>query len=166
MKVKFGGDEVTLVGNQVAVGEVAPDFKAVNLDLSEFDSKSLKGKTIVYSVVPSIDTGVCSIQTKFFNEEASKLGDDVAIVTVSVDLPFAQKRFCGVEGIDSAIVISDYRDHDFGKKYGFLIDELKLLSRGIVIVDKSGKIAYVEYVEEVTHEVNFDKALEKLKELI
>ncbi|RVU55704.1 thiol peroxidase [Anaerosphaera multitolerans] len=166
MNVTFGGDKVTLVGEQVKVGEMAPEFKAVNLNLSEFNSKELEGKVVVYSVVPSIDTGVCSIQTKFFNEEASKLGDDVAIVTVSVDLPFAQKRFCAVEGIESAIVVSDYRDHEFGKKYGFLIDELKLLSRGIVIVDRDGKISYVEYVEEVTHEVNFDKALEELKKLI
>ncbi|MFR6453732.1 MAG: thiol peroxidase [Peptoniphilus lacrimalis] len=166
MQVTFGGKKLNLYGEVVKVSDKAPDFKAVNNDLSSFDSKENQGKVVVYSVVPSIDTGVCSLQARTFNEEAEKLGDDVIIITVSCDLPFAQKRFCAQEGIKNSISISDYKDHDFGKKYGFLIEDLALLSRGVVIVDKNGKIAYTEYVKEVTNEVNFEAALDAVKALI
>ncbi len=166
MQVTFGGKKLNLYGEVVKVSDKAPDFKAVNNDLSSFDSKENQGKVVVYSVVPSIDTGVCSLQARTFNEEAEKLGDDVIVITVSCDLPFAQKRFCAQEGIKNSISISDYKDHDFGKKYGFLIEDLALLSRGVVIVDKNGKIAYTEYVKEVSNEVNFEAALEAVKSLI
>lgn len=166
MQVTFGGKKLNLYGEVVKVSDKAPDFKAVNNDLSSFDSKENKGKVVVYSVVPSIDTGVCSLQARTFNEEAEKLGDDVIVITVSCDLPFAQKRFCAQEGIKNSISISDYKDHDFGKKYGFLIEDLALLSRGVVIVDKNGKIAYTEYVKEVSNEVNFEAALDAVKALI
>ena len=166
MQVTFGGKKLNLYGEVVKVSDKAPDFKAVNNDLSSFDSKENQGKVVVYSVVPSIDTGVCSLQARTFNEEAEKLGDDVIIITVSCDLPFAQKRFCAQEGIKNSISISDYKDHDFGKKYGFLIEDLALLSRGVVIVDKNGKIVYTEYVKEVSNEVNFEAALEAVKALI
>lgn len=166
MQVTFGGKKLNLYGEVVKVSYKAPDFKAVNNDLSSFDSKENQGKVVVYSVVPSIDTGVCSLQARTFNEEAEKLGDDVIVITVSCDLPFAQKRFCAQEGIKNSISISDYKDHDFGKKYGFLIEDLALLSRGVVIVDKNGKIAYTEYVKEVTNEVNFEAALDAVKALI
>lgn len=166
MQVTFGGKKLNLYGEVVKVSDKAPDFKAVNNDLSSFDSKENQGKVVVYSVVPSIDTGVCSLQARTFNEEAEKLGDDVIVITVSCDLPFAQKRFCAQEGIKNSISISDYKDHDFGKKYGFLIEDLALLSRGVVIVDKNGKIAYTEYVKEVSNEVNFDAALDAVKALI
>lgn len=166
MQVTFGGKNLNLYGEVVKVSDKAPDFKAVNNDLSSFDSKENQGKVVVYSVVPSIDTGVCSLQARTFNEEAEKLGDDVIVITVSCDLPFAQKRFCAQEGIKNSISISDYKDHDFGKKYGFLIEDLALLSRGVVIVDKNGKIAYTEYVKEVSNEVNFEAALEAVKSLI
>ena len=166
MQVTFGGKKLNLYGEVVKVSDKAPDFKAVNNDLSSFDSKENQGKVVVYSVVPSIDTGVCSLQARTFNEEAEKLGDDVIIITVSCDLPFAQQRFCAQEGIKNSISISDYKDHDFGKKYGFLIEDLALLSRGVVIVDKNGKIAYTEYVKEVTNEVNFEAALDAVKALI
>lgn len=166
MQVTFGGKKLNLYGEVVKVSDKAPDFKAVNNDLSSFDSKENQGKVVVYSVVPSIDTGVCSLQAITFNEEAEKLGDDVIVITVSCDLPFAQKRFCAQEGIKNSISISDYKDHDFGKKYGFLIEDLALLSRGVVIVDKNGKIAYTEYVKEVTNEVNFEAALDAVKALI
>ena len=162
MQVTFGGKKLNLYGEVVKVSDKAPDFKAVNNDLSSFDSKENQGKVVVYSVVPSIDTGVCSLQARTFNEEAEKLGDDVIVITVSCDLPFAQKRFCAQEGIKNSISISDYKDHDFGKKYGFLIEDLALLSRGVVIVDKNGKIAYTEYVKEVTNEVNFEAAVKAL----
>lgn len=166
MQVTFGGKKLNLYGEVVKVSDKAPDFKAVNNDLSSFDSKENQGKVVVYSVVPSIDTGVCSLQARTFNEEAEKLGDDVIVITVSCDLPFAQKRFCAQEGIKNSISISDYKNHDFGKKYGFLIEDLALLSRGVVIVDKNGKIAYTEYVKEVTNEVNFEAALDAVKALI
>lgn len=166
MQVTFGGKKLNLYGEVVKVSDKAPDFKAVNNDLSSFDSKENQGKVVVYSVVPSIDTGVCSLQARTFNDEAEKLGDDVIVITVSCDLPFAQKRFCAQEGIKNSISISDYKDHDFGKKYGFLIEDLALLSRGVVIVDKNGKIAYTEYVKEVTNEVNFEAALDAVKALI
>src|SRR5699024_5295199 len=107
-----------------------------------------------------------SIQTKFFNEEATKLSDDVKIITVSMDLPFAQKRFCAAEGVENIEIVSDYKYREFGEKYGFLIDELKLLSRGIIIIDKDGKIVYTEYVEESTNEVDYGTAINKIKELI
>lgn len=165
MNITFGGNKVNLAGKEIKVGDVAPEFKAVNKDLSDFNSSDLKGKIVVYSVAPSIDTPVCAIQATTFNEEATKLSDDIKIVTVTVDLPFAQERFCSVKGIDNADIISDYRYKEFGKKYGFLIDELQLLARGVVIVDREGKVQYVEYVPEVTDEVNFDKALEEVKKL-
>lgn len=165
MNVTFGGNKVTLAGKEIKVGDKAPEFVAVKNDLSEFNSKENDGKIVIYSVAPSIDTPVCSLQTRTFNEEAAELRDDIAIITVTVDLPFAQARFCANEGIDKTIIVSDYKDLDFGKKYGFLMEENHLLSRGIVIVDKEGIVQYVEYVPEVTNEVNFDKALEKVKSL-
>ena len=165
MDITFGGDKVTLEGKEIKIGDVAPSFKAVNKDLSDFNSEDLKGKIVVYSVAPSIDTPVCALQTTTFNEEATKLSDDVKIVTVTVDLPFAQERFCSVKGIDNADIVSDYRYKEFGQKFGFMMEELQLLARGVVIVDRDGKVAYVEYVPEVTNDVNFDKALEEVKKL-
>lgn len=165
MDITFGGDKVTLEGKEIKVGDVAPSFKAVNKDLSDFNSEDLKGKIVVYSVAPSIDTPVCALQATTFNEEATKLSDDVKIVTVTVDLPFAQERFCSVKGIDNADIVSDYRYKEFGQKFGFMMEELQLLARGVVIVDRDGKVAYVEYVPEVTDDVNFDKALEEVKKL-
>lgn len=164
--ITFGGNEITVLGQEIHVGDEAPDFVAVNNDLSPYDSKEGKGKVRVFSVVPSIDTGVCELQTKRFNEEASKLGDDVEIVTISVDLPFAQGRFCAIEGIDQAKIVSDYKDLDFGEKYGFVIKEFRLLTRGIVVVDRDNKVAYVEYVPEVTNHPNYDKALEAVRGLL
>lgn len=165
MNITFGGNKVNLEGKEIKVGDVAPSFKAVNKDLSDFNSEDLKGKIVVYSVAPSIDTPVCALQATTFNEEATKLSDDVKIVTVTVDLPFAQERFCSVKGIDNADIVSDYRYKEFGQKFGFMMEELQLLARGVVIVDRDGKVAYVEYVPEVTNDVNFDKALEEVKKL-
>lgn len=166
MTITFAGDEVTLLGNQVEVGQVAPAFKATKNDLSEFNSEDLKGKVVVYSIAPSLDTSVCAIQAKKFNHDALDLSDDVVIVTITEDLPFAQARFCANEDIKNLEMVSDYKEREFGDKYGFLIDELKLLARGVVVVDKEGVIKHVEYVPEVTNEVDFDGALEKIKELL
>lgn len=166
MTITFGGDKVTLLGKQVEVGQEAPAFKATKNDLSEFNSEDLKGKVVVYSIAPSLDTSVCAIQAKKFNHDALDLSNDVVIVTVTEDLPFAQKRFCANEDIKNLEMVSDYKVREFGEKYGFLIDELKLLARGVVVVDKEGVIKHVEYVEEVTNEVDFDAALEAVKELV
>lgn len=165
--VKFGGNLVTLRGNEIKVGDKAENFKAVKQDLSEFDFyKDTEGKIKVISIAPSIDTPVCSIQTSYFNEEATKLSDDVEIVTITVDLPFAQKRFCGAKGIENIQVVSDHKDLDFGEKYGFVIDEFRLLSRGVIVVDKDNKVKYVEYVKEVTNEPDYEKALEEVRTLV
>ena len=166
MNITFAGDKVTLIGKQVEVGQKAPAFKATKNDLSEFNSEDLKGKVVVYSIAPSLDTSVCAIQAKKFNHDALDLSDDVVIVTITEDLPFAQKRFCANEDIKNLEMVSDYKEREFGDKYGFLIDELKLLARGVVVVDKEGVIKHVEYVEEVTNEVDFDAALEAVKELV
>lgn len=166
MKLKFAGNEMNLVGEQIKVGDVAPDFVAVKGDLSEYKLSDDLGKVVILSVVPSIDTGVCAIQTRTFNEDATELSKDIKIVTISMDLPFAQQRFCAAEGIEQVELVSDYKDHDFAEKYGFLIKELGLLARGIIIIDKEGKVTYTEIVPEVTHEVNFDAALEEAKKLI
>ena len=163
--VTMGGNPLTLAGEEIKVGDKAPEFTASNNDLSEFSSKDLDGKVRVLSVVPSIDTKVCQMQTNRFNKEAADL-DGVDVVTLSVDLPFAQDRFVGENNIEDIKLVSDYKDHDFGKKYGFLLKENQLLSRGIVVVDKEDKVQYVEYVKEVTDEPDYDKALEAVKKLI
>ncbi|WP_099951254.1 thiol peroxidase [Ezakiella peruensis] len=160
--IKFQGEPMTLVGPEVKVGDKATDFTAVKSDMSEFKLSDLEGKRVVISVVPSIDTPVCEEQTKTFNKEASEL-KDLVILTISCDLPFAQSRFCAAKGIDNLIMLSDYKDHDFGTKYGFLIEELGLLARGVVIIDKEGCVEYVEYVPEATNLPDFDKAMEVLK---
>ncbi|MFM1524588.1 MULTISPECIES: thiol peroxidase [Helcococcus] len=166
MEFKFKGNPIHLLGTQVKVGDKAPDFKATKADMTSYQLSEDLGKTVVLSVVPSVDTSLCSIQTKLFNEEATKLSEEVRIVTVSLDLPFAQQRFCAAEGIENIITVSDYKEREFGNKYGFLIDELKLLARGIVIVDREGNVAYTEYLEDSATEVDFKSALEKVKELL
>lgn len=165
MKITFAGNDVNLLGKEIKVSDKAPEFKATKNDLSVFDSKENEGNIVVYSVAPSLDTSVCALQAKRFNQEASKL-ENVKIVTITEDLPFAQARFCSNEGIENTIMVSDYKDREFGEKYGFLMKENKLLARGVVIVDKDGIVQYVQYVPEVTNEVDFDKALEEVKKLI
>ncbi|PAB57660.1 thiol peroxidase [Anaeromicrobium sediminis] len=162
--ITMGGNPVTIVGNEIKVGDKAPDFTLLKGDLSPYTLNDAKGKVKIISVVPSIDTGVCELQTITFNEEASKL-DDILILTISVDLPFAQKRFCAAKGIDEVVTLSDHRDLSFGMNYGFVIDELRLLARGIVVIDKDDVVRYVEYVDEVTNHPNYDKAIEEAKKL-
>lgn len=165
-KVKFAGNFITLLGNEVVVGQAAPEFTAVGDDLKPVGLNNFDDKVKVISVFPSIDTGVCATQTRNFNKEAANLSDDIVIINISNDLPFAQKRFCGAEGIDKAITVSDHKDVDFGTKYGFLIEELRLLSRGVVVLDKNNIVKYVEYVPEVTTEPNYIAALEVAKQLV
>jgi thioredoxin-dependent peroxiredoxin len=163
--VTFKGAPLTLAGNEVKVGQSAPDFKLHYFEggLKELKLADLKGKPTLLSVVPSLDTPVCAMQTKKFNESLGELGDRVNAITVSLDLPFAQNRFCGSENIKNIRAASDYQDRNFGNSYGTLIEELKILSRAIFVLDKDGKVVHAEYVPEVASEPNYDTALSALK---
>ena len=162
VNVTFQQEAVTLLGNEIKVGDQAPNFTVLSNDLKEVSLDDYKGKVKLISAVPSVDTGVCSDQTKRFNEEADKL-DNVHVLTISMDLPFAQTRWCSANGIKDLDLLSDHRNADFGEKYGVLIKELRLLARAIFIVDSEDKITYVEYVDEVTDHPNYDEALAQAK---
>ena len=161
--VTFKNNPITLIGPELKAGDKAPDFKALGKGLVEVSLADTKGKTRLISVVPSLDTPVCEVQTKRFNEEASKLPANVAVLTLSMDLPFAQSRFCGAQHADKITTLSDHRDASFGKGYGVLIKELRLLTRAVFIVGPDDKIQYAEYVKEVTSHPDYDKALNVLK---
>jgi thiol peroxidase len=161
--ITFKGNEMTLVGPEVKVGDSAPDFTAVNTALEPVKLSDFKGQVVVITTVPSLDTGVCEAMTRKFNEEAAKL--DAKVLTISMDLPFAQKRFCGAHGIDAVTTLSDYKDHDFAEKYGLMIKELGLLARSVMVVNQEGKIVYQELVPEVTNEPDYEKAIEAVKNL-
>ena len=165
VQVTFKNGPVTLIGNEVKVGDQAPDFTVLDNGLSPVSLKDSDGKIRLFSVVPSLDTGVCDAQTRRFNEAAAELGDNVVIYTVSVDLPFAQKRWCGAAGIDAVQTVSDHRDLSFGEAYGVYIKELRLLTRAIFVVDATGKVTYVEYVPEATDHPNYEAAIEAVKAL-
>ena len=164
--VTFAGNPIALLGKEVKVGDKAPAFTLLDNGLGEKTLADYSGKVKVISVVPSLDTGVCDAQTRWFNQNVSKLGENVVVLTVSVDLPFAQKRWCGAAGIDQVETLSDHRDLSFGENYGFILEGLRLLSRGIVVIDKDDVVRYVEYVPEVTSAVNFDAAEAATKELV
>lgn len=163
-EVTFKNNPVTLLGEKIEVGDQAPDFTVLANDLSPVSLADTKGKVRLISVVPSLDTGVCAAQTRRFNEEAAALSEDVKILTISVDLPFAQARWCGAQGIDAVQTLSDHKDLSFGTGYGVAIEELRLLARSIFVVDKNDKVTYVEYVPEVTDHPNYEKALEAAKQ--
>ena len=164
--ITFLGKELHLKGNPVKVGDKAPDFKALANDLSERGLAGYAGKVVIISVVPSLDTGVCDMQTRRFNQELAKMSDDVAVLTISCDLPFAQARWCGAAGVKGVETLSDHRDLSFGLAYGLVIDELRLLARSVFVLDKKGVVAYKELVPEMTHEVNFDAALAAARALV
>jgi thioredoxin-dependent peroxiredoxin len=164
--VKFKGNDTPLTGTEVKVGVIGPDFALTANDLSEKRLSDYAGKVKVIAVYPSIDTPVCATQNRQFNKIAAELSDDVVVLSVSVDLPFAQTRFCAAEGIDRVVTLSDHKAVDFGLKYGFLIEPLRLLARGTVIIDKEDVVQFVEYVPEVTTEPDYDAALAALKKLI
>lgn len=163
--VTFGGKPVTLMGKMVKTGSNAKNFIALGADLKPVSLSNFKGKVRIISSVPSVDTGVCAAQTRRFNQEAANLGD-VQIVSISCDLPTALKRFCAAEGIDKVVTVSDHRDTDFGIKYGFLIEELRQLARGVIVIDRDDTVRYVEVVKEIGNEPDYDKALEVVRELI
>ncbi|SYZ73026.1 putative thiol peroxidase [Candidatus Zixiibacteriota bacterium] len=160
------GNPLTLIGNELKVGDSAPDFDVVDNDLKPFQLSSLRGKVVVISSVPSLDTPVCDTETRRFNKEAAGLGDKVKILTISMDLPFAQKRWCGAAGVNSVMTLSDYQKASFGNTYGVLIKGLHLLARVIFVIDTKGIIRYIQYVKETSHEPNYDDALAAIKKLI
>jgi thiol peroxidase len=160
--VTMKGNPITLLGPALGVGDKAPDFRVVDGTMSAVTLASSAGKVRLISVVPSLDTPVCSIQTKKFNTEVTKLPANVKAMTVSMDLPFAQKRFCGVENV-SIPMLSDYQDRSFGTNWGLLIKENKLLARAVFVVDANDKITYVEIVKEIASEPNYEAALAAAK---
>ena len=162
--ITFKGDPLTLIGQDVNVGDQAVDFTAIANDLSEKSLSDWSGKVIVLSSVPSLDTSVCSTQTKKFNDAAGELSDNVVILTCSMDLPFAQARWCGQQDAERIVTLSDHRDADFGTKYGLLIKELRLLARAVLVVDTGGRVVYKELVEEMTDELNYDAALAAVRQ--
>ena len=161
--VKMKGNPLTLTGNPVKVGDSAPDFEVLANDLSPVRLSSFAGKVCLISSVPSLDTSVCDIQTKKFNEKTGALSDNIVVLTISMDLPFAQQRWCGAAGVENVRTLSDHRKAEFGKAFGVLIEELRLLARAVFIVDTEGTIRYIQIVDELTNEPNYDEALEALK---
>jgi len=163
--VFLNGKPLTLIGNEVKVGDKAPDFEALDLGLNKIGLAKFKGKNLILSSVSSLDTQVCDLETKRFNDEARKLGKDVAIVTVSMDLPFAQKRWADEAGVKDVSILSDHRDASFGMKYGVLVKETRLLARTVFVIDKQGKVRYIQYVKEIPQEPDYDEVLEAVKKL-
>jgi len=164
--ITMHGNPLTLLGNELKTGDKAPDVTLLDNDLSPVAISSYKGKVCVVSSVPSLDTPVCDIETRRFNQEAEGLGEDVAILTVSMDLPFAQKRWCGAAGVDRVVTLSDHRDASFGNAYGMLIKELRLLARGIFVIDREGIIRYIQIVKEVSEEPVYAEVIKEIKKLV
>ena len=160
--ITIEGNPLTLIGEEAKSGDKAPDFICLDKDLKEVKLGDYAGKTKVIVSVPSIDTPVCDLEIKRFQEEATKLEDNIEILFISMDLPFAQKRFCDTFNINKVTALSDHKDADFGKKYGVLIKELRLLSRAIFVLDKNNNITYSEYVKEITKHPDYDAVLKVL----
>lgn len=165
-KITMKGGPLTLLGPELKVGDTAPDVEVLDNDLQAVKLSAFRGKVCVLSSVPSLDTPVCDMETRRFNEEAAKLGEKVQIVTISMDLPFAQKRWCGSAGVDKVVTLSDHRDAAFGLAYGVLIKELRLLSRVVFVVDGAGTIQYIQTVKEVTQEPDYEAILEAVKKWV
>lgn len=161
-KVKAGQQPIVLLGHKIETGKKAPDFKVVDNGFKTVTLSDYQGKTVLISVVPSIDTGICSLQTKRFNEEVAKLPQDIVMLTISTDLPFAQKRYCQQEQIDKLAVLSDAVWRDFGSNYGLLIKDMGILARAVLIIDAKGKLAYQQLVPELAREPDYTAALDAL----
>lgn len=164
--ITMKGNPLTLIGPETQLKERSPDCELLDNDLSPVNLSSFRGKICVISAVPSLDTPVCDMETRRFNEEAGKLGGDVVVLTISMDLPFAQKRWCGAAGVDKVITLSDHRTASFGKAYGVLIKELRLLARAIFVVDREGLVQYIQIVKEVTEEPDYDAVLSAVNQLV
>ncbi len=163
--ITMKGNPLTLTGAEVKVGQKAPDFTGAGNDHAPGRLSSYAGQVWIISSGPSLDTGVCDVMTRRFNEEAGKLGKDVVVLTISMDLPFAQKRWCGAAGVTHVTTLSDYQTADFGNKYGLLIKELRLLARAVLVVDKTGVIRYVQIVPEIATEPDYAAALKAAKDV-
>lgn len=164
-KVTLKGNEISTSGDLPKKGDSAPDFSLTKADLSDVTLKSFSGKKLVLNIFPSIDTAVCATSVRKFNEQAGKL-ENTTVLCISADLPFAQSRFCGAEGLKNVITLSELRNRDFGKEYGLRITNgplAGLLARSVVVVDESGKVLYTELVPEITHEPNYENAIAALK---
>lgn len=164
--ITFKGNPVTLLGPEIRVGDKAPDFQVVDTSMAPVTLADFRGKVKVLSAVPSLDTPVCDRETRRFNQEAAKLPEAAVVLTVSVDLPFAQKRWCAAAGVDRVKTLSDFQDRSFASAYGVLIKELKLLSRSIFVVDGKDVVRYVQHVREVTEEPDYDAVLDAVKGIV
>lgn len=161
--ITMKGSPLTLVGHEIKLGDAAPDVELLDNDLSPVRLSSYKGKVCIITSVPSLDTRVCDLETRRFNQEAGDLGDDFRILAISMDLPFAQKRWCGTASVDRVITLSDHREASFGKAYGVLIKELRLLARTVFILDRKGTVRYIQIVKEITEEPDYDAVLQAAK---
>jgi thioredoxin-dependent peroxiredoxin len=164
--ITMRGNPLTLIGQEIKIGNPAPDFESLDNELKPVRLSSFRGKVVVISAVPSLDTPVCDMETRRFNSEAAKLSDDIVILTISMDLPFAQKRWCGAAGVDKVVTLSDHREAEFGKAYGVLIKELRLLARAVFVVDAEGVVRYVQLVKEVAEEPDYDAVISAAKNLV
>ncbi len=164
--VTMRGNPLTLIGNSLKVGDKAPDFEVTGNDMKPAGLSSFQGKVCVISSVPSLDTPVCDMETRRFNTEAAMLGNDVVILTISMDLPFAQKRWCGAAGVDKVITLSDYKTASFGAAYGVLIKELRLLARAVFVIDRKGIVQYIQVVKEIADEPDYSAVIKAVKGLV
>ncbi|MED3787004.1 thiol peroxidase [Peribacillus frigoritolerans] len=164
--VTLGGNPVTLIGPELRVGDMAPDFTLLTNDRRKVHLTDYKNKTCIITTVPSLDTGVCDLQTRLLNEEASQMGDDVAVLAISADLPFAQARWCKESNVEAITILSDHFDLSFGTAYGTYMKEQRLECRAVFVINQEGTIKYVEYVPEVTDHADYESALQVAKEVI
>jgi thiol peroxidase len=164
--ITMHSNPLTLKGNEVKTGDVAPDATLLDNALNPVKISSYKGKVCIISSVPSLDTPVCDIETRRFNQEAEGLGEDVIILTVSMDLPFAQKRWCGAAGVDRVVTLSDHRDASFGEAYGMLVKELRLLARAVHVIDREGIVRYIQIVNEMSEEPDYAEVIKETKKLV
>ena len=164
--ITMKGNPLTLLGREVKVGDPAPDFEVVDNDLNPVKFSSLRGKVSIISSVPSLDTPTCNLETRRFNQEAAGLGSGVQILTISMDLPFAQKRWCGAAGVERVKTLSDHREASFGLAYGVLIKELRLLARAVFVVDQGGRVQYVQLVKELANEPDYEAVLQAVRKLV
>jgi len=164
--ITIQGQPLTLMGRPVKVGDQVPEAELLDNDLNPVKLSSFRGKICLISAVPSLDTPVCDLSTRRFNAEAAGLGRDVVILTISTDLPFAQKRWCGAAGVDQVVTLSDHKEAAFGLAYGLLIKELRLLARAVLVVDRQGVVRYYQLVGEIEDEPDYEAALQAAKELV
>jgi thiol peroxidase len=161
--ITFQGNKLNVIGEPVKIGELLPKFQLTGVDMKDVSNETFQGKVLVIAAIPSVDTPVCAIETKRFNEEASKLSSDVVVLAVSMDLPFAQKRWCAAEGVERVVTASDYKYRTFGEGFGVLIKEMGLHARAIFVADRSGRVKHVEYVSDITQEPDYSAVLAAIK---